>query len=549
MRISTGILAISIISQCVYAQSDVNKFINNVARNIEYVEQNEVWPGFSLSDMPIVIDMYHDGRREDIYAFNLTPHALPWQKLKFGKLDVNYLPKNIIDQDLSDYDGSVYNVDSQLSFIYADKSIYLSMEENFANFLILEKAKYYLENQSKIDKDNLKKLNALYDGFYNLENLKLLYLENAALTTYFQPVGQAKETALKDAAAIEKYRSSLLSKDFRDFEYATSIYDGLPLYISLKASDLSIKDYIFKAHQMGCKPLNASANPWDMISCSLQNAGAFEAASVGYAFLEKLSSNWWQTRIETKFVTPMQVLADYYQLTDEQAKVLTENAINNPLYNYNRINSVVNDVMQPFIASMHNALDGYKNQAGVELYLPWPVVYVQNVVEGMFFDIELYMINTYDNIRVHIPDGNEIELEGIFKVTFKDTPYALTKLRFNDLHKLKNEASWSIVKLAKNTILTIDNQQITVEEFVKNKQKRNFITLQIEDQYIKVNVTKDGTLDASDGSLKLVINGMYEGYQNGMSEQDVQAYIYKNFKFRNDVVKGMQSVDVAIKRK
>lgn len=551
MKLYPGILALSIISQCVYAQSDVSQFINSVARNIEYVQQNQdqVWTGFSLSDMPIVIDLYMGQNQENIYAFNLVRHALPWQRLKFGNTKVYFLPKNLIDEDLGLYDGQVFTVDSQLSFIFGDSASNLSVEQNFANFLVLEKAKYYLATQSQISKDNLQKLNTPYDGFYNLDNLKLIYLENAALTTYFQPGGQAKENALKDSAAIEKYRISLLSNDFQNFEKANDIYNGIPAYISLKASELSIKDYIFKAHQIGCEPLNAAASSASMIDCAMMGSASFKASAVGYAFSEKLASNGWQNSVETKFMTPLEILADYYQIDDHLAKSLTEKAMQNPLYNYARITAVVDDVMQPEIANLQKAMQGYQQQPGVELYMPWDIMYVTNFIDGLFTEMELHLIDSYDTIRVFIEDGDEIEQEGFYKVTFKDTPYALNQIRFNKLHKLNNDTSWSVWKLENQTLLAIDGQQMTVGEFTKLKTKRNFNTLTIDDKFIKIEVVKDGTLDASDGSLKLVINGVYGDYKDGMSEQDMQAFIAKNVLVRNSKMKHSELVGEILKQR
>lgn len=511
MRIATGLLALSLVSQSIHANPDLNNFITDVARTIEYVEKNQeaVWPGFRMADMPIVIDMMYEQRPDSLYAFNLQKRELPWQSLKFGNTDVLFLAKNPVKPDLYQYSGKIVKIDSQPSFINAEFREDITTDKNFMDYLTVEKATYYLQNQSKITKDHLNSLTANYDGFNDLNNLKLTYLENAALITYLNAKGAVREQALKDAAAIDKYRVSSLSPPFQNFVQANEIFFGLPHFISLQSKNLAENDYVFKAHQAGCTPLNGKIDVEAIYNCDLLRAPSFRASVFGYALAEKMTTAWKKTS-EREFKTLGEITQEYYQLSFDQAKTMTEAAMRNPTYNYSRISSMVNAEMQPYLNALKSANSNYEKMSGVEFYSPWVLLDIFNWPEAMKMGIQIFPINTNKILRLNLNETGEFD--GFFNVKFTHLPFVFNEFHFKQHDDIDNDNSWTIFKLQEKSMLVMDGQTITVGDFVKTKMARNFKHLSIKDSHMKLNVIKSGKIDASDGSLKLTIDDIYNSH-------------------------------------
>lgn len=509
MRIVTGLLALSLVSQPIFASTGVNNFISDVARTIQYVEKNRdaVWPGFSMSDMPIVIDMLSERGIDSLYAFNMQKRNLPWQTLRFDNSDVLFLAKNKINRDLYQFSGKVVPIDSQPSFISVQFKEDINVDKNYMDYLTLEKSSFYLQNQSTIAKEHLAQLGIDYDGFYDIENMKLTYLENAALSAYITGKGAVREMALRDAAAIDKYRTNRLSSEFKEFQRANDIYFGLPAYISLQAKNLVENNYIFKSFQMGCMPLSANVDFEGLYNCDMLNGPSFRAAIFGRALTEKLSSYAWKSNVEKEFKTLGEVVQEYYQLNDEQAKTLTDAAKHNASYNYPRISAVVRDIMQPTINTFNKALNAYDHTQGFELYSPWVILDLFSF-DPLDPNIDIFHDTTNKLLRLNL-DG-EGELEGYCEINFNHLPYAFNQLKFNQQHEIDDINSWTIFKIQKNTILILDGQQINIAEFIKSKSVRNFQHLNIRDQHVKIQTKTSGRLDASNGSLRLYIDGIYD---------------------------------------
>lgn len=515
MRIATGFLALSLVSQTIFAANpDVPNFLSDVARTIDYVEksQDAVWPGFRMADMPIVIDMLNEVTVDNLYAFNLVKKQLPWHEMKFGDTSVLFL-KNRIKDDLYQFSGQVVVIDSQPSFISSQFEEDIPRDRNFMDYLTVEKATYYLQHQSKVSKVHLNSLGIDYSGFYDIDNLKLTYLENAALSTYLSAKGALREQALKDAAAIDRIREvSIVPTEFQYFQHANEIFFGIPAFISMQSKNLGENDYIFKAHQVGCKPLNAKAGFDALQSCDLLNGPSFRSVVFGHALSEKLSSYAWKTAAETEYKTLGDIVQEYYQINEDQAATLTAAAKQNPAYNYQHISTVIDDVLNNYVNSMNAALKDYEKGSGVELYSPWVILDMFNSIDSLDPKVKIFPITINKTLRLDA-DGDG-ELDNFVSIEFKHLPYAINQFKYKENHEIDNENSWTIFKLLPASMLTIDGQKISVADFTQSKSVRKFASLNIKDARVKLNVITSGKLDASDGSLKLLIDNIYAANSN-----------------------------------
>lgn len=504
MRGLSGLLAVSLIAQCVYADNVENNFITQFARTINYVNlrQNPIWPGYILKT-PIIIDMQSlETGNEHLYAFNYRPGNLPWKNLKLEEQDIYFLNENLINPELFNYDGRLYEVENQKCFIDAEIKEFVTEDANFYDKFTYNFARQYLLNDSQIDKSHIKELNIDYDGFYNNENMKLVYLENIALTTSLMKSGRIADEALLDAAAIHYQRTHLQPETQAKFENTNEIFNGIPSYISWNSMNLTEIEYVKKTHMTACRPLSSLIGMDGLIQCMLLGNPSFTSTTYGHALDRKLSSCGWKSYVESNFNTISEIMQQYYQLTPERAKKLTEDAKQKELYNYPRIARTIDDIVNPHVKKMKQVIENYQNQPGVEFYSPWIFNYIMNTIDSMFDNIEMYLVNTNTMLRTNFNGPLEVDDNAVI-INYKNLPFGYVKLAYNDNHEIDNETSWSIFKLNEQSTLIIDGNQTTIGAFAASKKIQKFNHLNIQDTYVDIEFNIPGNLDARDGTLKL----------------------------------------------
>lgn len=543
MRLTAMILtSLSLSISSAYADLE-RDFVAKMAKSIDYVEthQEAVWPGFNIKTTPVIILFSHFFQSNDdpehIYALNFTPVNLPWQKLTVDNHVAYFLNENLIDPDLTNYEGEMHEVENQLSYIDSEIIEIFPHQEQYFNKLTESRAALYLKSESKIDKEHFYDTRLPYDGFYEPTNVKLMYLENAALNTAIYDKNQA-EKAIQDAAAIHQYRQQLLHKDLNAYEYAKEVFTGLPYYISLRSQNLTDEEYINKTQLNNCDWLTGKENQnFSLIlKCLYWQHPRFISSIYGRHLDQKLSSTW-KGQVETQYKNTSTLIQDYYHMSDSQAKALTEKAMQNPEYEYNEIEGLIDKSIAKEKNAMMKTVNEFKNQPGIELFGPWYWNYLSIYISSIFGGMEYYLINTNSIIakgfdsRMKSDDGEVVE--------YKHMPFGSATLVFLR-NTIDNNRSASLMKLLPESQIVIDGITTTVGDFAKTGKMLSFKSLSIKDKYIDITV-RAGTLDAREGNLKLKLANeegkdlaklpklISESPLNSSSKQFIKLQLKKNF--------------------
>lgn len=502
----TGLLA------CMQAASanqqiEIN-FVRQMAERINYAEQNQavVWPGFHPAATPSIIRFEPDMKdtTPHAYALNYKPaDNLPWQKLEtdangnvvYYLEDANTIPANVED-------GNMFDLDNQKVYMDVESREDMPRQENFYNKFMNQRGSYFLLNQSRLDLEKLNQTDVHYDLFNKPDLVKLLYLEDAALTKSQQSDAVLAEEALRDAVAIHQYRLSFMDKNAQGFEDAIELIQGVPMFISMASRHLNDDDYRKLTQRNSCPPLITGYGMDGISECAQRIYPIYSAAVYGRALDKKVGDGVWKSEVETQFKSVSRVMIDYYHMSISEAKTLTEQAMKKPQYDYARIVRTADYIMTPYVEGMAAALKGYDQQTGLEFSAPedWDTMLYGNDKDG---DAEPYLVDVMSYLYTNVTNYYGIETDGVVMVAFKKAPYVFQK-RHVDKDQVSNNASDIIFKIDPETVITLDGVKETAANLLNAKQKREFHSITMSDKYVEFKIDRAGSLDASSGNkLKL----------------------------------------------
>ncbi|MDQ2995136.1 MAG: hypothetical protein M3R00_09410, partial [Pseudomonadota bacterium] len=347
-------------------------YVKHVGNYIEYTERNQsaVWPGFHPAATPSII-LFQGGSDflNDAYALNLLPGQLLWQALDATPYPIYYLAdSSVLGLSWESNDG-FFPIDNQISFIDVESTEGILESDDSLNNFMIDRARLYLQFDAEIDKNQFKKLNMNYDSFNDLTQLKLLYLEDMALTVS-QNDSQLSEEALSDAVAIHQYRQNRLSLPARDYENAAEVILGTSTYIGWSSQHLNDKDFARMSQRSGCGPLVSLMDPSSIIDCSIYMLPAYQGAAYGRAMDKKLDDSSWKEYAITQFQSMSQLAVNHYLFTNDEAKTMTDQAMKKPVYNYDRTSRVIDFLMTTYLKKMKVAKAKYAKLPGIEFRVP-----------------------------------------------------------------------------------------------------------------------------------------------------------------------------------
>lgn len=496
------------IVQAAHADEAQLNYVNYLAKQINFAEthQQAVWPGFHPAQTPIVIDFdsfsLSDNELSPVYAFNFTPGQLAWQQVG-SNFPIYTLPDVRLVNQKGLIDGDMMSIDGSESFIDLEYPGFTT-SDNYGTYLLNSRMHYYLIHESAIDLSYSSYLTIPYDNYNDPEYVKLIYLEDAALTSSQQTDPIAAEKALQDAVAIRQYRQQQIDVSAKQYENGNDIMLGVPTYAMWASRDLNDADYRKMSQRRGCAPLSALESSPSLMYCTVYQFPLYASSVYGRALDKKLNDSNWKKQVEKQFQSIPQSALALYHFTDDQAKALALKAMENPTYRYKRIATIVDSAMHPYVDDMKLALQDYQQQTGVELRLPVVYGYIVMFI-GMFeqsFDQEFI-----PNIQTTMLENVDIDLhgdDGTFAMAYHNLPHMILKFLPKDFNALDLYQSYTSLNLETKTVITLDGITYTAEQLVNNKLSLTGKAIEISDTHtsLKVIVPDPLTIDASQGYIK-----------------------------------------------
>ncbi len=355
LRVTTGILLLLVAQIIVAADSKEISFVKSIAAQIDYAErhQNAVWPGFHPAKTPAIIAFtdkdqafFAEQTIANTYAINIKSSHLRSRKVSALPYPIYYLDgENPLGLEI-DSDDQYWDIDGRRCFVKIVDSKMWASDPTVLNKFIAARAIEYMIKTAEVDLSALNDFNLKLNGFKEAKLLKLFYLEDNALVLSQQMDKNRAEVALQDAIAIHQYRQQLSTPQQR-FNYSvveTAI--GIPNFISLSSQNLTDRNFHKMSQRIGCVPLQSLLPSFALSKCALYSFPNFAASVYGRTLSKKLSSQSWKRDVVRQFKPISQVLVEYYDFSDEQVRAMTEQAMKNPDYHYDRIERLIDSILK-----------------------------------------------------------------------------------------------------------------------------------------------------------------------------------------------------------
>lgn len=486
-------------------------FVKQINQEINYAEahQADVWPGFHPASKATVISFQYDSDEQhpSAYALNFKPGSLPWVNAGIGAS--SYYLANAYNLDIYNMTpglGYFADVDGSDSYV-TNLSTEFAQDENMFRTVTEERARQFLTTESAIDKKSLSSaLNINYDGFTNLDIIKLVFLEDAALNKSQASNDQNEsEKALQDAIAIHQYREKLVNAaDNNDFENNMELLEGIPRYIALQSKQLNEKQYRLLSQRTGCMPVSVLSGTESSISCMVAGFPTYSGTVYSRALDKKVPQLAWKKLVIAKFKAPSNILSDYYHFNNKQIKMMTAAAKKNPAYNFARIEKIVNANMKEYLDKLQAAKKQYLQQQGIELRLDNELG--NSVYEDQYTDTPrataVYQISLSSYLCTDVNYGIENDYEK--PVNVKNLPFMVYHMGLtNGSLEPESKDSYTALKLDDNASIVIDGVNYTAPQLINEKKVIEFKSMDINDSHLHYEQHYVGKLDASKGFLKV----------------------------------------------
>lgn len=476
-----------------FAHPVEDNFINRVAKEIHYAEthQQMVWPGFHPNRTATIVQIENImNETNHFYALNFKPGKLPWQKWNSSGDPIYFLSTSENDDfNLKGIDEAITRVEDQDAYVAIMDVDELTNNEQERDQFMQSRAMYYTLYEAGLDPSYLNFANIPYDAFNHLDYVKLLYLEDAALSRSQQQDPNQSEEAMKDAVAIHQYRNNLLSTSMREFETIRDLYFGVSSFIALSTQNLNDVDYRKKSQRVGCPPLVSLLGPENIQECVMYQFSSYASAVYGRMLDKKSDDHNWKSAVQTQDKGIAEMAIDHYHFSAEEAKHRVEQAIKNPVYEYNRIEHVIHFVLEAYIQELTLAYDEYVAMPGIPLNL-----------HGFNFDVDYscyYQLNARTRLFKDVFwDDDDFYLDHL--------PYLSETIVFKNI-VYDYEQSYISLKLSEQAVLTIDGKEYHLPDFIRLKASFSFNELMIVDQpRIRIKLS-DGTISANTGILEVMM--------------------------------------------
>jgi len=466
------ICAILIFSTSSYAK-DEDDFTLAVAKTVSFVNQQQVdiWPGFSISTIPSIV---HFGGQH-IYGYNFNPKHPHWEKRIIDTEAVYYLDQDEIgigNISLS-FD---FVVDDQHSYVYG----YLSDDactDVRGNIFRFAHERFHLYQDEKFPSSTFPFES--YDGFNQIENVQLAYLEAAVMKEYLSTYSQE---AIKDYIAIYQYRSRLLNNESKLYEQHKINIEGIATYVGLKSLGLNEKirnQFLVNNYDHWC-----SFNKIN--DCILRRQYYFSGAAIGFV-LDKDSDQTWKQDLEKNGICPLVHLIQKYPMSEVEINKRLKMA--KIRYHFEKIEKPVEDAINTYQAEIKEKENNYQSFPGIELTTKFACP-----MSGTRASQKQYFINGH--LSLHI--GVNIQMacdNNAVTISSRNLPFLYESNQYSE--KFKVDPS---------TRLIINDHEETIEALFKKGKSVLFHDLILENSNTIIRIKNlVGIIQLQDKSLLLKV--------------------------------------------
>ena len=390
-------------------------FVSKMSETFQYINENPMlWPEFTISSKPSII--YFANKHN--YAFNFLPINPHWIKLQNQVSPVYFLEND--EYGINDiawaYDKMI---DHQATYLFK----YIASSTILDNIHVLLHERFHMFQFEKFPEQIY--FSGTYTGFTQLENVKLSYLEIAALKNYLI---HSDINSLQDYVAINQYRQTLIGTESSRYEAGKENIEGLAEYYAWNGMNLDTKsrnDAMLKSFQDTCTLDN-------LIKCQIHHRYYFTGAVIGIA-LDQLSPVIWKEHLMKNKVSVREQLYRLFPMNDEQLMQHIEHA--KSYYHYETLIQPIETSIIDYQNKLSEQQEIYDKSTGVVFNLQKTPC---NLF-GMILTDKTYWINSDYVLNINMTGHSSCQDESIL-VDYNHLPFCYESNEYKNEFKISTDS-------------------------------------------------------------------------------------------------------------
>lgn len=461
---------LSLVPSLTYADNHELSLVAALANSLNRADKSAIWPEFKINSSPIII--YFSNNHH--YAYNFFPTNPDWKIQNDSSRTLYYLDHDAYGIDDLPWGNSM--IDGQSSFIFNVDGIPDPSNNIILHVLLHERFHVFQFKNFPTDIYNFD----TYNGFNNLENVKLTYIEDLALSDYLTT---SSVQALKDFVAINQYRQKMIGTDSAQYEMKKENIEGIADYYGWSMA-------IPNETERNRTIISTYKNTCDMnhlIKCQIHNRYYFTGNSIAIA-LDQLTPEIWKEKLVKNKLSIRDQLNQYFAMTDSQIQKRVREA--KIYYHYEDITKPIEQAIKNYKDKRDSEFNHYTNSTGVIFNLER----IPCDAYSMISSKDIYYMDSNTQL---ILDNNGITScsDESIKINFIKTPYTLQK----------EHSGEEQVKINPDTKIEYDGKSIYLSELAKVNMSIDFDNLHLQDPALEVTIkNRHGQLKSNDGVVYLI---------------------------------------------
>jgi hypothetical protein len=433
-------------------EQDILSKVAVILKSSHTQKQNEVWPGYDLTQSPVVITF----KNGHIFVFNMRSENRQWQKLALNGFTILYSTEDHWGLTHSAFQPQ-FPLEGQKAYVFnlenatgpqAIKSYQVLVHERFhrhefENFQVNSGANPYADH-------------------LNGENLALGKLEEQILADFMKDQGNvdSRMEHLRNFIAVNAVRRSLIKPSSIEWEDHQQIMEGLADYVSYKIMDI-FNIVPFEGHQELGELLDKEAANTDYSDHAIKWRHYSLGASLGYV-LDFLKVSDWKMQVENGQKNLSQMIQEAVGLPPGEIAQRFENC--KAIYQWDHTFATVSLSVNKFEEEVANHIKNYQQMEGNVLEIGRP----RMGLSGSGSNLHLF----------YLADGSTLSLQDTLSSSSEDNLWRLTLDHMPYVFKTGSGAVK--FKVDKETEIIVDNQKFTLKELLQEQTRKSFMHIEIQ---------------------------------------------------------------------
>lgn len=460
-------------------EQEVITKVATLLKSSHSTEQTLVWPGYDLTDSPVVITF----KSGHIFVFNMQSEKPEWQMLALKEGTILYSPEDHWgftrsafqpQFPLEGHKAYVFNLDNAAGQ-QGTKSYQILVHERFHRYQFEH---FHVEHGGMPYQDHL-----------NSENLALGKLEEKILAEFMKAHGKPELQLehLRNFAAVNSVRRAVIQPGSVDWEDHQEMMEGLADYVSYKILDVFPIIPGYAGHDDMTELLEREAANTDYSDHAIKWRHYSIGAALGYA-LDFLKVPNWKEEIEQGHANLLQILKEQLALSVNEIETRFENC--QMQYQWDETNATVASSVHKFEEEIEKHMSAYEKMEGIVVEIGRP---------------RAGLSGSGKNERlIYLADGSTLSIQDTLFSSSEDNLWKLQLERVP--YVFKKGGGCVEFKVEAETEVEIDNQKYKLKELKQQETHKLFTHIEIHGKQMQfasdqhhglLTISKEGILSVS----------------------------------------------------